>query len=192
MLKIMNKGTGAGGAKTNLYGKKFEDLTNNEIRLIDNDFKLNNISSKKFGYCLSKKYDDKEVIFVIQSGLKYYMKKYYDITIFRNPDEAYIIKYDNGISIIKILEKKEQNVEGSVETKLWSSPSLKREYEILLGDKFKVDYALCVNDYLQNKLLSSNNKYIILNKILNENNIKILFGNDELYYDNLDKWINNF
>jgi len=29
---------------------------------------------------------------------------------------------------IKIVEKKEQNVEGSVETKLWSSPSLKREY----------------------------------------------------------------
>lgn len=28
-LKIINKGTGAGGANTNYYGKKFEEKTNN-------------------------------------------------------------------------------------------------------------------------------------------------------------------
>jgi len=34
-------------------------------------------------------------------------------------------------------------------------------------------------------------KYIILNKILNENNITVLFGDDENYFETLDNWINN-
>ena len=33
-----NKGTGAGGSNTNLYGKKFEYKTNNESRLLLNGF----------------------------------------------------------------------------------------------------------------------------------------------------------
>jgi cellulose synthase/poly-beta-1,6-N-acetylglucosamine synthase-like glycosyltransferase len=33
-IKIKNRGTGAGGAKTNANGKTFEELTNNESRLI--------------------------------------------------------------------------------------------------------------------------------------------------------------
>jgi hypothetical protein len=33
--KIVNKGTGAGGANTNYYGKKFEEKTNNQIRLLN-------------------------------------------------------------------------------------------------------------------------------------------------------------
>ena len=32
---IINKGTGAGGANTNFYGKKFEDKTNNQNRLLE-------------------------------------------------------------------------------------------------------------------------------------------------------------
>jgi len=55
-----------------------------------------------------------------------YMKNKYNIELFRCPDEAYIIEYTSGRKVIKILEKKEQNVEGSVETKLWSGPSLKK------------------------------------------------------------------
>ena len=35
---IVNKGTGAGGANTNLNGKKFEDKTNNIPRLFENGY----------------------------------------------------------------------------------------------------------------------------------------------------------
>ena len=35
------------------------------------------------------------------------MKFNYDINLFRNPDEAYIIELNNDKTIIKILEKKE-------------------------------------------------------------------------------------
>jgi hypothetical protein len=116
------------------------------------------------------------------------MKDKYNIELFRCPDEAYIIEYKTK-TVIKILEKKEQHVEGSVETKLWSGPSLKREYEIVLGNDFEVHYGFCVNEFLKNKLISNDKKYKTLNTIFNENNITVLFGDDENYFDTLDIWI---
>jgi hypothetical protein len=189
MLPSLNRGNGAGGANTNYYGKKFEEKTNNKERLLENGYIKNNFTKKVYDYYLSKKYDDKSIIFVMQNGLKKYMKNKYNIDLFRCPDEAYIFEYNDGKKIIKILEKKEQNVEGSVETKLWSGPSLKREYELMLGDNFQVFYGFSVNNFLKTKLLSSEQKYMILNIILNENNIKVLFGDDENYFEKLDEWI---
>jgi hypothetical protein len=95
MSELSNKGTGAGGAKTNYYGKKFEEKTNNQNRLIENDYIINNFkkSPKKLYDYLSKTYEDKTVIFVLQHGLKIYMKNKYNIDLFRCPDEAYIIEY---------------------------------------------------------------------------------------------------
>jgi hypothetical protein len=34
-VPIVNKGTGACGTNTNFYGKKFEEKTNNQQRLLD-------------------------------------------------------------------------------------------------------------------------------------------------------------
>jgi len=181
----------AGGANTNLYGKAFEAKTDNYARLIESGYKTNNFSkkSKKNADYLSNNMEDKTIIFTSQNGLKLYMKNKYDIELFRNPDEAYIIEYNTGKKIIKILEKKSQNVEGSAETKLWSSPSLKREYELVLGNQFEVQYGLCVSDFFKKKLTSTEKKYTILNTILKENNIPLLFGSDKDYFKNLDEWI---
>jgi hypothetical protein len=191
--QIVNKGTGAGGSKTNLTGKKFEDKTNNQSRLLEMGYSKN--CTKKNETYLSKTFEDKTVVFVLQNGLKTYMKKNYNIdTLFRCPDEAYIIEYSSGRKVIKILEKKEQNVEGSVETKLWAGHSLKREYEIVLemeGFAFEVEYGFCVNEFLKNKLTSDNLKYTILNRIFKEDNIAVLFGDDDNYFATLDVWINN-
>jgi len=197
----LNKGTNAGGKNTNLFGKKFEDLTNIESTLFKKKFKKININNSKYGYYFIKNFRDKEIIFTMQNGLKLYMKKYYDINLFRCPDEAYIINYRNENknksnknninkkSIIKILEKKEQNVDGSVETKLWCGPSLKREYEIILEDKFVVNYAFCLSSFLQDKIESSTPKYNILEKILKENFINILYGENKNYFKKLYSWI---
>jgi hypothetical protein len=188
---IVNKGTGAGGANTNYHGKKFEEKTNNQQRLLDMGYTMNTFSknSKKYDYYLSKKFEDKTIVFVLQNGLKSYMKQKYEIELFRCPDEAYIIEYNNGMKVIKILEKKEQNVEGSVETKLWSGPSLKREYELVLGDKFEVFYGFCVSGFLKNKLVSTEKKYTILNRIFEENGIAVLFGDDDDYFEIFDAWL---
>jgi hypothetical protein len=193
-LVIINKGTGAGGANTNYYGKKFEEKTNNQQRLLEMRYTKNSFTKKPkkaYDYYLSKTFEDKTIVFVLQNGLKMYMKNKYNIDLFRCPDEGYIIEYTNGRKVIKILEKKEQNVEGSVETKLWSGPSLKREYELVLGAEFEVFYGFCVSDFLKNKLISNEKKYTILNTIFNENNIAVLFGDDENYFETFDTWFNN-
>lgn len=49
-----------------------------------------------------------------------------------------------------------------------------------------------INKFLKEKYLSNEPKYKILKIILEENNIKVLYGEDEDYFDNIDKFINNF
>jgi len=176
------------GCNTNLYGKKFEDKTNNETRLLDkgfNIYKFNNCNLI-YNYYLSKTFNDVTITFVLQYGFKYYMKQQYNIEIFRCPDEAYIIEYNTGRTIIKIIEKKEQRVNGSIETKLWSGPSLKREYELVLGNRFEIDYVFCLSSYFKTKMNSTNQKYNILQTILSEHNIVCLFGDDDDYFETLD------
>lgn len=188
---IINKGSGAGGANTNYYGKKFEEKTNNQQRLLEMGYTKHSFTKKAYDYYLSKTFEDKTIVFVLQNGLKKYMKNKYNIDLFRCPDEAYIIEYTSGRKVIKILEKKEQNVEGSVETKLWTGSSLLREYELVLGIEFEVFYGFCVSEFLKKKLISSEKKYKILNTILDENNIAVLFGDDANYFEKFDTWFNN-
>jgi hypothetical protein len=192
-ISIINgkgKNFGAGGMNTNLFGKRFEFKTNNKDRLLSNGY-----IKKVFGKCTyllkSISLEKKNIVFVLHTDLKKYVKHKYNIELFRFPDEAYIIKDNlNKKTVVKILEKKEQHVEGSMETKLWSGPSLKREYEIMLGPGFEVHYGFCVSAFLKQKLESDIPKYMILRQIWRENNIQVLFGDDEDYFDKLDEWIN--
>ena len=191
-LIITNKGTGAGGANTNIQGKQFEEKTNNQSILLSTGYTKHKITTKGKGiysFYLSNTFEDKKITFVLQNGFKIYMKHKYNIDVFRCPDEAYIIEYNTGKVVIKILEKKKQNAEGSVETKLWSGPSLKREYELVLGDGFEIHYGFCISEFLQKKITSIEKKYIILNKIFVENNIDVLFGDDENYFETFNTWI---
>lgn len=87
-----NKGSGAGGKNTNIYGKKFEDKTNNENNLIENGFIKEVYSKTKYGYYLYKIFENKTIYFTLQNGLKLFIKSKYNIDIFRCPDEAYIIE----------------------------------------------------------------------------------------------------
>lgn len=180
-----NKGIGAGGFNTTLFGKNFEERTNFQHKLLEMGFHKYYLRNT---YYLSKRFENKKI--TLQGGFKKYMKQKYNIDVFRYPDEAYIINYNTGKTVIKILEKKNQNTEGSCETKLWASPSLKREYELKLGDKFEIHYGLCVNDYLKQKMTSNTEKYVILNKILGEHNVDVLFGDDDDYFDKLCTWFN--
>lgn len=68
-------------------------------------------------------------------------------------------------------------------TKLYASPSLKREYQLMFKDtKYIIEYILCVNTFLFDKINSNHPKYINLNIILSENNIPIFNGNDDNYF----------
>jgi hypothetical protein len=57
--------------------------------------------------------------------------------------------------------------------------------------KFIVEYAFCISKFLQNKFESTDNKYIIIKEILEEDNIKIFYGDDSDYFDKILLWIND-
>jgi hypothetical protein len=189
---ILNKGTGAGGAKTNINGKNFEAKTSNEPRLLVQGFIKTYMDKKeqKNNFYLEKEFPTGKLVFVQQSGLKKYIKQFNNMDIFRCPDEAYIwFPLNETPPVLKILEKKEQQTAGSVDTKLLSGPAFKREYELALEGKFKIEYAYCLNEYFSKEFDSDSKKYKILGQILSENNIPTLFGDEEDYFGKLDAWI---
>ena len=161
---IHNRGTGAGGANTNHNGKLFEKKTCNEQRLLDMGY--SKIEFSNGNYFLSKTFEDKTVVFSSQKAFRKYMKQKFNLEMIRDPDEAYIFHYNNGRKVVKILEKKNQNISGSVEDKLWNGPSYQIEYESIFGkngDKFEVCYAYCVSSFLENKFVEGKRKFKILN-----------------------------
>ncbi len=192
-----NKGSGAGGANTNFHGKHFENITSIENLLLsqnyikekidENDYKTKN----KFNYMIYNENNQKKIIYLTQIGLKNYIKKKYNIEIFRHPDEAFIIEEDGKKSKLKILEKKEQNVEGSCMDKIWNGGAFKREYEIMIGEYYDIEYSYCLSDFLKKKIESKTKKFEIFMQIMDEYKIKIFYGKDEDYFDKIYEWINN-
>lgn len=180
MQKIINKGTGAGGSNTNKVGLCYEKNTDIIYHLIDTGYIHYKIHNTKTGFYY--KYND--IVYTTQSNFKQYMKCKFDLKMIRHPDEAYIINNNT----VKILEKKAQTTKGSVETKLWASIALKREYEIILPN-FKIEYALSLSPYFKT-CFETEYKYKILKDILDENSIKVFFGNDDTYKTDILDWVN--
>jgi hypothetical protein len=196
MSKIINKGTGAGGAKTNYNGLSFEEKTSIEHTLDKSKYIKKELKIKKSkGYYYQYIKDNIDIIYFTKgckNGFKLYFQKEFNITTYRQPDEAYLIKNDNKY-ILKILEKKNQNVEGSVEEKLKTGAFNRREYELMVNNieyNFSVVYCFCVSKFLQNKLESDNIKYKNIKKIMEEDKVGLLYGDDDNYIDKLCDWIN--
>ena len=138
-------------------------------------------------YLNFKKVNDKDYAYVSQGNLVSFFKINYNIELFRYPDEAFIISDENE-TVVKILEKKEQHVDGSVETKLWAAVALKREYELMLPN-FKIEYAFCLNLFFKDKFENKSKKWEILHQILTENKIQIFYGEDSDYFDKINEWV---
>lgn len=190
---LHNKGTGAGGANTNRNGKSFEEKTSNEPRLIDAGFTKKRIPGKKgkFDYYLERKdAPTKSVVYLTQGGLKSYFAHFFGKDMIRHPDEAYLLR-DGDAYTLKILEKKNQNVEGSADQKLGLGHQLAFEYQECLGDAFTVVYGFCISDFLKKKYTSTERKYVIMQKYNTSFNIAVLYGDDEDYFTTLDAWIHS-
>jgi hypothetical protein len=185
MATIVNRGTGAGGANTNVTGLAFEDRTSNEPRLLADGFVRTDMDRTKNGYYLSKTVEDgTHVVFTKQAGLGKYMQNRFDKSVDRHPDEAYILTRGDVVCI-RILEKKNQNVDGSVDTKLLAGPAFVSLYKKKTG--MDVNYAFCVSDFLKQKCMSARWRDEL--EILESSCIPLLFGDDEDYFTQLDAWI---
>jgi hypothetical protein len=180
----------AGGIKTN-SGLRFEKKTNIENTLIKNNFIKYSINKKINSYYYELINDDIKIIYLTQGGFKDYCKKYLDVECYQHPDESFIIFKDNKIHI-KILEKKNQTVSGSVFEKLKTGKFVLREYEkIFNNNKYSFSFAFCINTFLQNYLQLKSLKIQIINEILKEDNILLFYGDELDYFDNIYKWICN-
>jgi hypothetical protein len=179
---MANRGIGAGGANTTKNGGAFENVTWNGDRLIAMGF----INEK---YYLWKKIDsEREIIFLPQKSLKRYCKEKFKVDLFRNPDEAYLFR--NGSKyLLKVLEKKAQNTEGSVDTKLCADTWFKEEYQECLGPKFTIEYAFCISEWLQERYLSLKGKWPVMRRLHERHGTTVLFGDDPDYFSKLDDWI---
>ena len=188
-IKHVNKGTGAGGKNTNITGKAFEKITDMQDWLIKRNFKVVNNE-----FCTSSflEYIDKKISIqhFTQYSFQQYILKKFNIHFDFLPDCAFIItdKKSNIINI-RILEKKTQNGEGSVDTKLFGAPTLKKIYqEKYFGDKFNVNYAYIVNDYYKDKFNSAT-KFMYLKEEFDNADIRIFYSSDENYFDAIYKWL---
>ena len=215
------KGHG-GGKNTNREGKGFEELTENLSKLLEQGFVYNYWNKKsKHAYTLSKTFScspleipvsgggegavekfgdngednivgEKRILYLAQGGFKTFMKNEYGLEFPRYPDEAYLIAYSNGRNVLKILEKKAQNVEGSADTKLMAANAFREEYRFFGEGKFEVEYAFCLNSFFKEKFHSTsqkNRKYIFLQQFLKKEGIEVFYGEDADYFDRLSEWI---
>ena len=194
----VNKGTGAGGKNTNKTGLNFEKISDSVPKLLDDGFIRKNYqdskkSINKFSFYLEKILLNKTIVFLTKNGLKEYFKIFLNFDIFRQPDEAYLIKNNDETDKtykLLILEKKHQNTSGSVSDKLGLGPYFIYEYTKSINNpKIVVEYAFCLSNYLKSEYLSNTKKYEILRKYNVENNIKVFFGEDSDYHQQLHDWI---
>lgn len=188
-----NRGTGAGGANTNVNGKSFENKTDNQERLLSNGFirKIIPGYNTKYGFYLVKDISSTESItYITQGGLKAYFTHFFKKDMCRSPDEAYLFRNGDTYTL-KILEKKNQNTAGSVDTKLLAGKGFIDEYEFLLGENFKVQYAFCISAFLKKDYNADCIKAKALRHINKKYGIAVLFGDDDNYYETLDVWINS-
>jgi hypothetical protein len=183
----VNRGTGAGGANTNKNGKSFEEKTSFIPILEELAFIRKEFHKSKFGFYYNKTIDNKEFYFFTQSGLKKFLEEKFQKYLFRDPDEAMLIK-ENDKYILKILEKKNQNAEGSVIDKLCNAGYFIKEYNSCLDQKFTVEYSFCLSQFLKDKYTSDSPKFNVMRKIHNEEKINVFFGSDSDYFEKVKEY----
>lgn len=181
---------GGGGANTNKHGKLFEQATSNEPYLLADGY----VPCKE-GF-LMKDNEDALRFYGKQTELNSLLWTTFGVRLIRRPDEIYMTVWKNPEENrrkhrIKILEKKAQYGQGSVETKLWAADGFLHEYREVLGERFEVEYAFCVNRYLEQCFTdpSAKKKYRLLQDYLGKKGVPLFFGEDPDYFQQLHHWI---
>ena len=177
--KIINKGTGAGGANTNKNGLKFEEVADLKDR-------YESIIRRKIGSEVKFKGQTRTFIEVSKSALHKYMEKIGEKNMIlkpaagcKKPDEAYIDLEKKNIFII---EKKFQQTSGSADEKLQTGYFKQLHYKELFPN-FKIYYMYCLSDWFKRE--DSALKY------LKDGGIPVFWGNSETCKEKIIEFIHN-
>ena len=177
--KIINKGTGAGGANTNKNGLKFEEVADLKDR-------YESIIRRKIGSEVKFKGHLSTFIEVSKSALHKYMEKIGEKNMIlkpaagcKKPDEAYIDLEKKNIFII---EKKFQQTSGSADEKLQTGYFKQLHYKELFPN-FNIYYMYCLSDWFKRE--DSALKY------LKDGGIPVFWGNSETCKEKIIEFIHN-
>ena len=189
----VNRGTGAGGAQTNANGKAFEEKTCHLPYLGATKHAIPDKKGKNDVY-YEKTTEKGSITYLSQGGLKSYFKWKFDVEMDRHPDEAYVIQEGENYTL-RILEKKNQNVEGSVEDKLMTGYTIAQQYLWRLKkagkQEWSVQYAYCLSAFLAKKYGSNESKWEFLREFNQAHGVEVFFGEEEDYHKKLAAWIKN-
>jgi hypothetical protein len=177
---IKNKGIGAGGSKTNKNGLIYEDFT--ELKT-----EYNIISSDKHYKKINFKVNE-DIVFITtkQSHLFKYMEDSLNKDIpkahgCKNPDECYI---NENTKTIFILEKKFQQVQGSVCEKLQTGGFKRRHYKKSFPS-YNVVYIYCLSDWFKEHCKAELQG-------LKDDNIPVFWGNNKNYKQDIISFMINY
>jgi hypothetical protein len=179
-FNVTNKGTGAGGSKTNTNGLPYEELTELKTHY---EIKKN----KKYGNeIVFNKNKDTPFIATKQSKVFKYMDEHMNKSINRahgckRPDECFINETTKKIFII---EKKIQHSGGSVCEKIQSGGFKKKHYNKLFPD-YDAIYIYCLCDWFKLNCKAELED-------LEEINIPVFWGSSETYKEDLIDFIINY
>jgi hypothetical protein len=187
----MNKGLGAGGSKTTKNGNSFEELTDSKPFLLGIGFKIYHY--KKWEYLFYEN-DGVKYYWGGKNGFKniicYLFKNLSESSFFRQPDE-YFIKTKEGKTHIYIIEKKNQNVSGSVDIKLLAGPGIVENYRDMFNDNsiYSIHYRFLLSEWLyEESVLKNCVKNTSLKKYLESFEIELCRFNDSFFQETWD-WI---
>lgn len=176
---VENKGTGAGGFKTNKNGLPYEKITELDDKItIEKQLETSSIM----------KFNGSEKLFTKtkQSNLFKCKKDKINTEITKahgckNPDECYIDEESKNIFII---EKKFQQCSGSVCEKLQTPDFKLWQYSRTFPD-YNIIYIYCLSDWFKKNCIAEL-------EYLDFKNIPYFWGSSETYKDDIIKFILNY
>ena len=181
--KIINNGSGAGGANTNKNGLAYEQVTDLKDR-----FQICKKVNKTNIYEVVFKSHSDVYINANKSALHKYMHEKGEKNLdlhpaagCKEPDEAYI---DHKHSKIFIIEKKFQQGSGSVDEKIQTGVFKQLHYKELFPN-FKIYYIYCLSDWFKQ------NEYSSILNYLKINGIYVFWGSSETFKDDIIEFMHN-
>ena len=178
-IKIDNKGTGAGGSKTNETGLPYENFTD----LKDKYYVISKIVN---GEKIKFMNHECEYIKTSKSDFFKYMDKFIDKNIVKGhgckqPDECYINEIGK---IIFIIEKKFQQTGGSVCEKIQTCEFKTWQYTRTFPG-WRIVYIYCLSDWFIKNCVAEI-------EYLNYKKLPIFWGNSLSYKEDVIKFIINY
>jgi hypothetical protein len=197
------------GARRVFVGNEFDKSTNILPYLLKSGFKWNSDG------ILVRRFPEKsricEIVFLRQNEFGKYMERKYGLVFTRRPDEAFLVVEApdtwSGMGrrnvTIKIVEKKTQSVDGSVDLKLAAGEYLRHEYlrcieDTAIGEtpgdavNWSVEYAFCLNYYFFDKFTSDkwkDRRFKYMQDYLASRGISIFFGENRTYNSQIMEWV---